>query len=177
MVNKKICLQKISKASSGQSALEFLVTYAWAFIVIAIVIAAIAYFGVLRPQKILPDRCSFTVSFDCIGYSLSTDGTFKVKLKNNVGTTITVNSLELSTDAGEDIGCTLTNVPVPPAPPIANWGLGGVQDLEWAGCDLESQGFAAGDKAKLIVNMTYYESRAGPTYTKLAYGDVFVTVT
>lgn len=170
-------MQKITKSSSGQSALEFLVTYAWAFIVIAIVIAAIAYFGVLRPQKILPDRCTFTVSFDCIGHSLSTDGTFKVKLKNNVGTTININRLELFNDAGDDFGCTLQNVPVPPALPIANWGLGEVQDLEWADCDLASQGFAAGDKVKLIVNMTYYEARAGSTYTKLAFGDIFVTLT
>lgn len=155
----------------SQSALEFLVTYAWAFIVIAIIIAAIAYFGILRPQKVLPDRCTFSVSFDCVGYSLSTDGTFRLKLKNDVGTSITVSEANLVSDAGVSFGCVLTG-----APPD-NWGLGSVKDLEWTGCDLASQGFAAGDKAKVLVNMTYYDPKAGVTYKKLAFGDIFVTVT
>ena len=154
----------------SQSALEFLVTYAWAFIVIAIIIAAIAYFGVLRPQKVLPDRCTFSVSFDCTGYSLSTDGTFRLKLKNNVGTTVTVSNLHVVSDSGADFGCLLTG-----SPPD-NWGLGDSRDLVWTGCDLASQGFAAGDKAKVLVNMTYYDAKAGPTYRKLAFGDIFLAV-
>ena|SRR3989338_3875290 len=155
----------------GQSALEFLVTYAWAFIVIAIIIAAIAYFGILRPQKVLPDRCTFSVSFDCIGYTLNTDGTFKLKLKNNVGSSITVSDVNVVSDAGVDFACVLTDVPP------ENWGLGDVRDMEWTGCDLASQGFAAGDKAKVLVNMTYYDPKAGPDYLKLGFGDIFLTVT
>ena len=155
----------------SQSALEFLVTYAWAFIVIAIIIAAIAYFGVLRPQKILPDRCTFSVSFDCSAYSLSTDGTFRLRLKNNVGNSVTVTNLNLVNDAGASFSCILTG-----SPP-SNWGLGEIKDIVWTACNLASQGFNSGDKAKVLVNMTYYDPKAGATYSKLAFGDIFVTVT
>lgn len=161
----------LSIKKKSQSALEFLVTYAWAFIVIAIIIAAIAYFGVLRPQKILPDRCTFSVSFDCSAFSLSTDGSFRLRLKNNVGTSVTVSDLNLVNDAGADFACILTGLPP------SNWGLGEVQDIEWTLCDLASQGFVSGDKAKVLVNMTYYDPKAGATYSKLGFGDIFVTVT
>ena len=43
----------------SQAALEFLTTYAWAFLIIIIMIGALAYFGVLSPSKLLPDRRNF----------------------------------------------------------------------------------------------------------------------
>jgi len=49
----------------GQGALEFLMTYGWAFLVILIMIAALAYFGVLNPQQWLPDRCNFGSESPC----------------------------------------------------------------------------------------------------------------
>lgn len=40
----------------AQSALEFLTTYGWAFLVILIMIGALAYFGVLDPNRFLPEE-------------------------------------------------------------------------------------------------------------------------
>jgi len=34
---------------------EFLLTYGWAILVVLIVIVALAYFGVLNPERILPN--------------------------------------------------------------------------------------------------------------------------
>ena len=42
----------------SQAALEFLTTYGWAFLVILIMIGTLAYFGILSPGKILPNRCN-----------------------------------------------------------------------------------------------------------------------
>ncbi|MEK6868878.1 MAG: hypothetical protein AABX74_01500, partial [Nanoarchaeota archaeon] len=51
--------------NKAQAALEFLTTYAWAFLVIIIMIGALAYFGVLSPSKLLPDRCNFGPEVGC----------------------------------------------------------------------------------------------------------------
>jgi len=40
----------------SQAAMEFLMTYGWAILVVLVAIAALAYFGVLSPEKFLPDR-------------------------------------------------------------------------------------------------------------------------
>ncbi|MBC8495104.1 hypothetical protein H8D36_03050 [archaeon] len=42
----------------GQAALEFLTTYGWAFLVILVMIGALAYFGVLNPENFVSDSCS-----------------------------------------------------------------------------------------------------------------------
>jgi hypothetical protein len=40
----------------SQAAMEFLMTYGWALLVILLVLAALAYFGMLNPDRFLPDK-------------------------------------------------------------------------------------------------------------------------
>jgi hypothetical protein len=40
----------------SQAAMEFLMTYGWALLIILLVIAALAYFGMLNPERFLPDK-------------------------------------------------------------------------------------------------------------------------
>jgi hypothetical protein len=78
----------------AQSALEFLTTYGWAFLVILIMIGALAYFGVLNPTRYLPERCSVDVGFECTEFSLVKSETDEVLvtfyLKNNLAETIEI---------------------------------------------------------------------------------------
>jgi hypothetical protein len=70
----------------AQAALEFLTTYGWAFLVILVMIGALAYFGVLNPQKFLPERCQFGSEFKCKDYRVvrDTDGASAGVLNGNV---------------------------------------------------------------------------------------------
>jgi len=50
----------------AQSALEFLVTYGWAFLVILIMIGSLSYFGVLDVGKLVPPSCLFNQGLYCV---------------------------------------------------------------------------------------------------------------
>lgn len=160
----------LSKQKKSQAALEFLTTYAWAFIVIAIVIAAIAYFGILKPSKILPDRCTFNVGFGCEAYRIDEPSTFNLRLKNGGGETITVIGMSVKADTATPLTCTAPTNPT-------NWLAGEIRDLTWTLCNFPSIGFVAGDKGKVLVTINYYEVKAGPTYSRTADGEVFAAVT
>ncbi|MBD3312972.1 hypothetical protein GF345_00860 [Candidatus Woesearchaeota archaeon] len=54
--------------------MEFLLTYGWAIVVVLIVISALAYFGVLNPQRLLPDKCNFQVGIQCRDYHATRAG-------------------------------------------------------------------------------------------------------
>ncbi|MBI1979078.1 MAG: hypothetical protein HYS62_03415, partial [Candidatus Aenigmarchaeota archaeon] len=41
----------LAKQRKSQAAMEFLMTYGWAILVVLAAIAALAYFGVLSPEK------------------------------------------------------------------------------------------------------------------------------
>ena len=88
----------------GQAAMEFLMTYGWAILVVIAAIAALAYFGVLDPAQLLPDRCQFPAGMDCIGKA-SIDGvadTVTFALRNNIGFEVGISTVEAPSETG---GC------------------------------------------------------------------------
>jgi len=158
------------KSSKAQAALEFLTTYAWAFIVIGIVVAAVIYFGVTNPSRILPDRCNFNAGFGCEAYTIGSAGGVRTLLRNNLGEPVTVTGIAISTENGA-YTCTAS-----PANPT-NWAAGTTQDLAWTGCDAAAAGFSSGDKGKLFLRLSYYETRDGAAFGKIADGEMYTAVT
>jgi uncharacterized protein (UPF0333 family) len=95
----------------GQAALEFLTTYGWAFMVILVMIGALAYFGVLNPSKLVPDQCIASSGFTCVDAAANSSGLAAI-LTANRGETITISGLSVKV-GGADITtsstCSLTN--------------------------------------------------------------------
>ncbi|MAE43234.1 hypothetical protein CMO93_05660 [Candidatus Woesearchaeota archaeon] len=156
----------------SQAALEFLTTYAWAFIAILITIAAITYFGVLNPQKIFPDRCTFNVGFGCDAFVIVDDGAdtdkFNLRLKNQLGEVIDVTAFTLKEEDGTTLSCGAQA-------PITSWNIGEIKDLAWTDCTFPSS-VVSGTKYKMQVEIDFFNSNAGSTYTRTAAGEVFSTV-
>ena len=76
------------------------------FVILAIIIFLISYFGILGEEGPL-SRCNFGAEFVCIDNRISsTDGEFKLRLKNNVGEPIDVSSITLSTESTTPLICT-----------------------------------------------------------------------
>src|SRR3989338_2935712 len=69
IVNQKGVFMKKS-----QAAMEFLMTYGWAILVVLVAIGALAYFGVLSPDKFLPSRCILPVGIACSDHEARSAG-------------------------------------------------------------------------------------------------------
>ena len=83
---------------ASQAALEFLMTYGWAIIVVLIAIGTLAYFGVLSPDKFLPEKCILPPGIACLDYRVEN---YKVilALQNSLGEAITINSVKISVNS------------------------------------------------------------------------------
>lgn len=81
-------------AQRAQAAMEFLMTYGWAMLVVLAAIAALAYFGVLSPDLFLPDRCSLPSGSTCLDSTVSAT-TAEVSFQNAFGLDMTNVSLEI----------------------------------------------------------------------------------
>ena len=90
----------------GQAALEFLMTYGWAILVVLIAIGALAYFGVLNPKGILPKACILGPGFNCDDFIIKSDGTATVIIRNGAGRTMSAFNLTIEDIPGT---CTLLN--------------------------------------------------------------------
>ncbi len=57
----------------AQAALEFLMTYGWAILVVIVAVGAIAYFGVLDPTQFVPETCILEPGVMCLNQKIETD--------------------------------------------------------------------------------------------------------
>jgi uncharacterized protein (UPF0333 family) len=147
----------------GQAALEFLTTYGWAFLVILVMIGALAYFGVINPQKFLPERCTFQQEMGCKDFLAQKDSSnvdLRFYITNNLGTG--VNDLDLyaySTDEGRsaNVSCGTND-------------LGAGESVEFV-CDDVTGSFPTSGKVKFAIYGTY--TPVGGKYNKTVNGEIF----
>ncbi len=155
------------KNSKGQAALEFLMTYGWAFMVILVMIGALGYYGVLSPKKFIPSKCLFETTLACENYQLSsTDsvGSAKLKLKNSLPDQITITNVSYNNEKTNDykkcggIGDAIIN------PDSSN-----TMTCEFG------ESLPVGSKQKVKFKIHYYKG-SDQSFPKIAHGEVFATV-
>ena len=84
----------------GQAALEFLMTYGWAILVVLVIIGALAYFGVLNPDTLIPEKCSLETGINCQDWQLETDA-MHLQLQNGIGKRIDIMNMTASESQGD----------------------------------------------------------------------------
>lgn len=100
----------------GQAALEYVVTYGWVFVGIALTLGALAYFGVLDPSQWTADRCDFGTQLLCEDALVDTDASeLSFFVRNAFGKNVTVTDARII-DNGVPLGtCTSCPVELKPA--------------------------------------------------------------
>ena len=144
----------------GQAALEFLTTYGWAFLVILIMIGALAYFGVLNPSGLLPARCTFSPEISCIEHEVvASTAILKFRVRNNVGAMADFNfsAEEISTGRNVTCGAVYTNIQA-----------GRIMEVT---CNFAAPAFPAGDKIKFEVDANFRKS--GGLYWVPVKGEIY----
>ncbi|NOX71579.1 MAG: hypothetical protein GXO64_02680 [Candidatus Micrarchaeota archaeon] len=113
------------KKLKGQSAMEYLMTYGWAIIIVIIVAAALYALGVFNPSAYTTTAAT---GFSELGkpaagsWQYKADGSFTVKLSNNLPYTINVTSLTVTTSGGSSCSSVQVNSAAVGASNIANGG-------------------------------------------------------
>src|SRR3989338_6914081 len=131
----------------SQAAMEFLMTYGWAILVVLVAIAALAYFGVLTPDKFLPTKCQLPAGIACVDHKAATSGVTLI-LQNGMG----VDLKDVTVKVGGDCSATAS----PSGQRLNNGG----QVPYIAGCTLTS-----GDKQVTSFSIDYANADTGLTHT------------
>ena len=130
----------------GQAAMEFLMTYGWAILVVLAAIAALAYFGVLNPSKSLPSSCTIAPGISCDDFKVSPTSVDLV-LRNGMGSDLTNLTVSIA-------GCASDTQ--------ALWSDGATSVIELMGC---TQNGGLGSRFKGDLTLTYV-SGSGLSHTK-----------
>ena len=94
----------------AQQAMEFLVTYGWAILIVLVVIAALAYLGILSPGRFLPSSCILMPGLGCTDFKVTSSG-IAITVMNGYGKKFDTFSITVQGNPEEPcVGETLTAV-------------------------------------------------------------------
>ena len=100
--------------NKAQAALEFLMTYGWAILVVLVAVGALAYFGVLSPDKFLPAKCTLQSGIVCLDHK-ATATSLQVVMQNSLGYDITIDNIKAGKCTAYGSAGTLSNGAKTPA--------------------------------------------------------------
>jgi hypothetical protein len=92
----------------AQAAMEFVTTYGWMLIILVVVLAALAYLGIIIPQR--PVLCNFPGTFVCKAWKITTDGNLTLDLYQNTGHDINVLGLNCTKNPVDNPTLIVVNV-------------------------------------------------------------------
>jgi len=148
----------------AQAAMEFLMTYGWAILVVLVAIGALAYFGVLNPGKFLPSSCTIGPGLAC-GEFKATTSNVVIQLRNGLGKSINLTGYSIS-----PVGTPTCTANITGATDSVILTDGATADFTF-GCS--SMG-VVGDRFKATQTITYTAS--GETMTHTMTGDLTTKV-
>ncbi len=155
MVNKK-----------GQAAMEFLMTYGWAILVVLIAIGALAYFGVLNPGRYLPSSCTISNQIGCnefkvTGGAAANTVAITLVLQNGRGTDLTLSpaffaQTNINLTSPTNINCALSTLNIGSAVNTTNNMTDGASATATFLCPSAMP--PAGQKVKGTINIAYIDA-------------------
>lgn len=151
--------------------MEFLMTYGWAILVVLAAIGALAYFGVLSPGKLLPERTLFKAPLPNVDNAVVTlNGgviTVDIPFRNNKGSSVVINdtasTVVLSSTACASSTPTAVNLyyqngsAMPSGTAVANG------DVFRMVLTCNANGVNVGDKFKADLTFDYFTPDTGQT--------------
>jgi uncharacterized protein (UPF0333 family) len=150
------------KKNKGQAALEFLVTYGWAILGALIVVGALSYFGIFNTQKYVNDVCYFGDQMTCEDYIAYKNATIGIRLRNNFGVPIDINTVMIKSDYGT-VSC--ADIPSGSIQPGVEFTIS---------CRINSYDISTNSKLKYRATVTFSRTSSGILHNQT--GDVTVTV-
>ncbi|MFT4311318.1 MAG: hypothetical protein ACMXX7_01690 [Candidatus Woesearchaeota archaeon] len=161
----------------GQAALEFLTTYGWAFLVILVMIGALAYFGVLDPSNFVADRCVMGNPLTCEGQNYVILGNeTSIQVRNSLNRDLTITNFTYQTAYNDGfVECENPlndRVSSDPSGAVINRDSRGTLVCEKASAGLQQ--FTPGSKERVQFVITYHTG--DPTFSRTLNGEVYSTV-
>ena len=131
--------------TKAQAALDFLVTYGWAFIALTVVIGALYFMsGSTSPNKLVSDSCTFSDNFVCKDYQITKSGLVTLQMRNAVGTNVMINST-ICSQQGEPVNGVIVATASPDVPSGGDFNIT---------CNLGTQ---SKGKVRFDVSIIYYK--------------------
>ncbi|MFH1286013.1 MAG: hypothetical protein ABIH99_05525, partial [Candidatus Micrarchaeota archaeon] len=88
------------RSRKAQAAMEYLVTYGWAILIILVAMSLLYSMGIFSPSRYIPEECYFQPSFACKSAFLKDAGAnsydFELVVQNEMGFEMFIESVNIT---------------------------------------------------------------------------------
>jgi len=77
----------------AQSAMEYLMTYGWTILIVAIVLATLYALGVFSPSNYVLTYCTFPADFSCLSGYLTANGMLQISIEQSTSAPINITAI------------------------------------------------------------------------------------
>jgi hypothetical protein len=141
-MSKKL-IKKFKKETRVQSAMEYLMTYGWSILIIAIALVTLFQLGYFNTNKFSPSACLSQAGFLCTNLILNSTGNLTLTIGNNQGENLIITG----------VGCSNSSAaPNIYSPVLLELGEGQQKNLTFM-CKLQSQSLGSSFKGSLWVQL------------------------
>ena len=131
----------------GQNAVEYMMTYGWAILVVLVAGVMVWQMGILElSRNITPDKRGFS-QVTPLDWGLRDDGSFVVVVQNNAGTILEITDVGAILEVGGSGACTLDTVV-----PIDNFRPASTQRVDFSDCTIDGD---TGDYYRMNLTIRY----------------------
>jgi hypothetical protein len=138
----------------GQAALDFLMTYGWAILLVILVAGALFALGIFDVGSMVGNRAVGFTQVAIDGFKVETDGTLSVQLENQVGRTIDIDYINATY-----LGTTVNNS----SPGVTNLGVGSSTSLISVG---DVGNVTSGNSYTITLKIGYTDKKSGVPYVE-----------
>ncbi len=85
-------------ARKAQSAMEYMLTYGWMILIVAIALAALYLMGVFNSGALVGDTCTMPIGFTCSGTTLTSSGSLSLSIEQGTSSRINVTAIGCNTN-------------------------------------------------------------------------------
>jgi len=154
----------------AQAAMEYLMSYGWAIVIIVVALAVLVYLGVFSAGGKTPDICSFPPGIQCRTFRLETDGSLNTTIYNGFSDKIVITNVACTSEQPTAQG-------EPPSWESANESIdaGYVGSVDFAACKLGDGTTATGklgDTYRGRLYIKYYLQSEGSGSPSVIRGDI-----
>ncbi|OIO63458.1 hypothetical protein COT48_06020 [Candidatus Woesearchaeota archaeon CG08_land_8_20_14_0_20_47_9] len=157
---------------NAQAAMEFLMTYGWAILVVLVVVGALSYFGVLNPKALIPERCTLPSGLTCKDFKITENlasDRIDLFIENGLGRGIKVQQIVVT---GPNVKC--RNAFADQLVPAGEAAYFAITTTAPSVCVITDA--AQGSKEKSSINFVYYYEDSTVTFSHNATGELFAII-
>ena len=83
----------------AQNAMEYLLTYGWAFLIIAVVLTAMFALGIFTPGQFAGQECLLPAGFNCLNFFMSSNGQLIINLLQATQTPLNITGFNCTSNS------------------------------------------------------------------------------